>query len=63
MSGQAGGRGYLLQSLICVLDILSDDQNWVTVSIEPDVGLDKVDILRVRPLNTAPPARRRSPSP
>jgi hypothetical protein len=45
MSGQAGGRGYLFQSLICVLDILSDDENWAEVSVHPDSGLEKVDIL------------------
>ncbi len=44
MSGQAGGRGYLFQSLICVLDILNDSEIWTDVSIEPDIGSDKVDI-------------------
>ncbi len=44
MSGQAGGRGYLFQSLICVLDILNDNESWTDVSIEPNVGSEKVDI-------------------
>ena len=45
MSGQAGGRGYLIQSLICVLDIVRDDHNWAEVTIEPKTESEKVDIL------------------
>ena len=45
MSGQAGARGYLLQALVCLLDSLEPDENWVSVTIEPNEESDKVDIL------------------
>jgi hypothetical protein len=45
MSGQAGGRGYLVQGVISVLDALADGHDWVWVAVDPNVGLDKVDIL------------------
>jgi hypothetical protein len=45
MSGQAGGRGYLVQALISVLDALADGHDWVSVTLEPNVASDKVDIL------------------
>lgn len=44
MSGQAGGRGYLVQALASVLDALTDDHNWIAIALEPNVGSDKVDI-------------------
>ncbi|MCG8884001.1 hypothetical protein G1L02_12650 [Tenacibaculum finnmarkense] len=44
MSGQSGIRGYLLQSIIAVLNSL-DDPKWKFITIEPDIGNDKVDIL------------------
>ena len=49
MSGQAGARGYLLQALVCLLDSLEPDENWVSVTIEPNEESDKVDILWVYP--------------
>jgi hypothetical protein len=52
MGGQAGGRGYLIQSLICVLEMLRDE-SWSSVVIEPDVESEKVDILWVYPDNTS----------
>lgn len=45
MSGQAGGRGYLVQAVVSVLDALADDHDWVSVAVDPNVALDKVDIL------------------
>ncbi len=45
MGGQAGGRGYLFQSLICVLDIVRSDHDWRQVTIEPNMDSEKVDIL------------------
>jgi hypothetical protein len=45
MSGQAGGRGYLVQALASVLDALTVDHNWTAITLEPDIGFDKVDIL------------------
>lgn len=45
MGGQAGIRGYLIQTLICVLDSVSDDSKWLEVTLEPSHLGDKVDIL------------------
>lgn len=45
MGGQAAIRGFLLQTLISLLEILDDDHSWETITVEPDVGNDKVDIL------------------
>ena len=44
MSGQAGARGYLVQSLICVLNSI-DDHQWHSLSIEPNLASDKVDVI------------------
>jgi len=45
MGGQAGGRGYLVQALISVLDAMANDHDWAALALEPDVSSDKVDIL------------------
>jgi hypothetical protein len=45
MSGQAGGRGYLVQAIVSVLDAIADDHDWVSVAVDPNVAMDKVDIL------------------
>lgn len=45
MSGQTGGRGYLVQAVVSVLDALADDHDWVSVAVDPNVAMDKVDIL------------------
>jgi tetratricopeptide (TPR) repeat protein len=44
MSGQAGARGYLVQSLICVINSI-DDRQWHSLSIEPNLASDKVDVI------------------
>ncbi|GAA4321073.1 hypothetical protein GCM10023149_20700 [Mucilaginibacter gynuensis] len=44
MGGQHGMRGYLLQTIITVLDSLSQSSNWQTVTIEPNDESEKVDI-------------------
>lgn len=44
MSGQSGIRGYLIQTIITVLNSLADDE-WNSIIVEPDIGNDKVDIL------------------
>ncbi len=44
MSGQAGGRGYLIQAVIAVLDAIHDGE-WTECALEPQLGADKVDIL------------------
>lgn len=44
MSGQAGGRGYLIQAIIAVLDALQES-DWTECVVEPSVGEDKIDLL------------------
>jgi len=43
--GQVAVRGYLVQTLIALLDVLDDDHPWLGVTVEPNVKSDKVDIL------------------
>lgn len=51
MGGNAGIRGYIIQTLICVLDALHTDNNWVSVTLEPLDQSEKVDIKWVYPDN------------
>jgi hypothetical protein len=44
VGGQDGSRGYLVQSIVALLESLNDE-TWEQVSIEPDVASQKVDIL------------------
>lgn len=44
MSGQAGGRGYLIQAVITVLDALND-RDWTECILEPNLGQEKIDLL------------------
>lgn len=44
MSGNASIRGYLIQTIICVLDALEQDNNWTSVTLEPLDESEKVDI-------------------
>jgi len=44
LSGATGLRGYLVQALIGLLDALKDDE-WVSVTLEPDVVSEKIDLL------------------
>lgn len=44
MGGQAAIRGYLLQTLVAVLDVLSTD-DWLSVQLEPKDRSQNVDIL------------------
>lgn len=44
MGGNAGIRGYLIQTIICVLDALADDNEWISVTLEPLDESEKVDI-------------------
>jgi hypothetical protein len=44
MGGNAGIRGYIIQTIICVLDALETDNNWLSVTLEPLDESDKVDI-------------------
>ena len=43
--GQAAIRGYLVQTLIALLDALDDERAWLSVTLEPNVESEKVDIL------------------
>jgi hypothetical protein len=43
--GQTAIRGYLIQTLIALLDALEDGREWQSVTLEPNVDSDKVDIL------------------
>ena len=44
--GQWGLRGYLIQTLIALLDALDGDRAWDTVRLEPsDLDSDKIDLL------------------
>jgi hypothetical protein len=45
MSGAAGIRGYLLQTLSCLLESLEVTSTWEAVSIEPNALSEKVDVL------------------
>jgi len=44
MGGNAGIRGYLIQTIICVLDSLETDNLWTSVTLEPLDESEKVDI-------------------
>lgn len=49
MGGNAGIRGYLIQTIICVLDALDSDNQWSEVTLEPLDESEKVDIKWVYP--------------
>jgi hypothetical protein len=44
VGGEHGNRGYLVQTIIALLESLGDD-TWESVKIEPNVSSHKVDIL------------------
>jgi len=45
MSGRASVRGYLLQTIICLLDALQNDSKWEFLALEPHLESQKVDIV------------------
>jgi hypothetical protein len=45
MNGRASARGYLLQAIICLLDALQNDSRWESLSLEPHLDSEKVDIV------------------
>ncbi len=51
MGGNAGIRGYIIQTIICVLDALESDNNWLSVTLEPLDESEKVDIKWAYPNN------------
>lgn len=44
MGGQSAQKGYLFQTLICLLNALSTD-DWKFFTLEPDEGNSKIDII------------------
>ena len=48
MGGRETTRGILLQAVVCLLGALQSDENWSSLSLEPDLGsdseADKIDI-------------------
>jgi hypothetical protein len=44
-SGSASVRGYLLQTIICLLDALQGDSEWESLALEPHLESEKVDIV------------------
>lgn len=44
MGGNAGIRGYIIQTIICMIDALKEDNKWITVTLEPLDESEKVDI-------------------
>lgn len=44
MSGQAGIRGYFVQTLLALLESLGN-HDWTELTIEPDLANEKIDIL------------------
>lgn len=47
MGGQEGIRGYLVQTLIALVESLADDDGWDQVTLEPDHRSNKIDVIWV----------------
>lgn len=45
MNGSSAVRGYLLQTIICLLDALQHDDEWESLRLEPLLDSEKVDIV------------------
>jgi hypothetical protein len=45
--GDVALRGFLVQTLIALLEALKDDPPWTSVTLEPNLDSEKVDILWV----------------
>lgn len=45
MGGQEGLRGYIIQTIVGVIESLDDKENWEKVTLEPNEELEKVDVL------------------
>ena len=44
MGGQSAIRGFLLQTIVCILDAIGENVDWTSISIEPNLTSEKVDI-------------------
>lgn len=49
MNGALALRGFLLQTIIGLLEILEQENSFSEIGIEPDIGSEKVDIIIVNP--------------
>lgn len=47
--GQRAIRGFRVQTLIALLEALADPHSWISVTLEPNVDSEKVDVLWQRP--------------
>ncbi len=45
MGGQAAIRGFLLQTIVSILDAIELDNTWTELVLEPNISSEKVDIL------------------
>lgn len=45
MGGQVAIRGFLLQTIVCILDSFDVENIWTELSLEPNLPSEKVDIL------------------
>lgn len=45
MSGNTSLRGYLLQTIITLLDALDDDSSWIGLTLEPNSMSEKIDVV------------------
>lgn len=45
MGGQYAIRGYILQTVIAIFDVLNDELDWEFIQVEPKLDSKKVDIL------------------
>lgn len=52
MGGNAGIRGYIIQTIIAVLEAIDEDVKWETITLEPTDESEKVDIRLKYPDNT-----------
>jgi hypothetical protein len=50
-SGSASVRGYLLQTIICLLDALQGDSGWKALTLEPHLESDKIDVIWHYPIS------------
>ena len=44
MGGPEAIRGYLLQTIISLLESLKEDEGWTNLELEPEEDSEKVDI-------------------
>jgi hypothetical protein len=45
MGGSDSIRGFLVQTVVCLLDVLQSDHKWQTVTLEPNQGNTQIDFI------------------